>query len=304
MHKEVKEFPKLKAVPSEAAKVQDLYAEGATYQEIADLYGITRERVRQVLTLRITREQLSTLKQLHKAARLEEQFKPLRAAEAEILSAYLEGKSLAALRQEYGVSMARMREFIKKITTPAQRSERRGTNKPQHTFYSDSELLHYLRWAIEVFGASTTNKYEKVRKEYNLPSTQTIMNRFGGWLAALEKLGLEATEHQLAQSVRVARRLAWTEEAILDAMYYLHEHLGEIPPAHVYDTISPTTPWIPSNHLVRVRLAASGLGKWRPLRRHITETYAEWSPRYTKEELTLIGEKTSAYRRKARKEVI
>jgi hypothetical protein len=280
---------------------------GMTYELLAAEYGISRQRVYQILIEELGTEGLRKVRAEGREYLRWSRKEEINSCKEEILRRFVAGEDLELICKDLNLGVTLAKELVSKWLTAEQRAQRShnlASKRGSRDEFSDEELLHYLRWAVDVYDVKGATSYNRVAKMYGLPSHQALAIRFGSWMGALEKIGVRPTQAQTTISKVKLESRVWTEDAILDAMYYLYEQEGILPPAHEYQKISPTIPWIPSNHLVRVRLRARGLGLWATLRVHIMDTYPSWVPKHTKEELALIGEKASMHGGRPRKEVM
>ena len=176
-------------------RMRDLYASGATLQEVGERFGLTRERVRQLfrahdIPIRTAKE-TAALRREHLLARHGER----------IRAAYVPGAELGALARRLDLS----RELVAAAlgTHPPYLAQRRAGRAP---LYTDAELLDFLRRAGEgrslPLTASAYSAYARDRRTADgrpWPTHQTPAKRFGGWLKACERAGLESNPKVLAK---------------------------------------------------------------------------------------------------------
>lgn len=156
---------------------------GVTLQILGDLYGVSRERVRQVT----------------KAAGLSAH--ELRAAR----SAQAKRRERHLCRRIYGMSLTYPEMTIDELAEACECDERLilkalDNRRPLHVPIqrkatsqrtSDEDLISALRqWAAQS-GHLTSDDYTLWAKEHGIPSAQTVCIRFGGWNAGLTAAGVD-----------------------------------------------------------------------------------------------------------------
>lgn len=154
---------------------------GLTLQQLGDLYGVSRERVRQI------------------AAQHGISVSELRAEK----NAQADRRSRRVARHIYAASLSHPELTIEELAEWAETDEntvraalghRRAVHEVNYnawsTGVSDEELLDGLRaWAEEV-GVHTGDSFTDWATKHGLPSKQIPMMRFGGWNNALRRAGL------------------------------------------------------------------------------------------------------------------
>lgn len=216
---------------------------GATLAEIAEAHGVTRERVRQILTKagvsgRVSREHVSQ-------GRRDE----VEARRKDILQAFRRGDTPAETARLLGVSEPELRQLLAGSVTSADRATRRG-NQPRRRGprFSDDELVDAVRDVGKRYGrAPMSTEYGRAAAGGLLPSLPTIHNRIG-WSRALALAGFE----ERTSARRHKRR--WTEEACRHALIRLVVESGEVPTVTQYETLAQLDDALPSLGTVRNRI--------------------------------------------------
>ena len=156
-----------------------LYAGGATLEEVGARFGLSRERVRQILQeAGIKTRSIGETSALRRDRLLRERGDEIRAAFSEL-------KDIDAVARRLEVPRALVREVVAR-SFPA--SERKSRRSPM---YSSEELIACLKEAGAAPGRLTTGKYAKYAEGRQLgdgrpwPSFQTLAKRFGTWRRAL-----------------------------------------------------------------------------------------------------------------------
>jgi transposase len=215
-----------------AAEMYEMYAGGATLQQVGAWHNISRERVRQVFkrygySIRTVRDVAERTRALE-----------VRRAD-DILSTHTELKDVREVARRLGVSQVTVRDVVRAAERanpqPASRSRRKfGSTRKR---YSDEELLECLKIASqELGGVLTTEAYVDFVKERTLgdgrpwPSSQVYRLRFGSWVDALHKAGLRANAR-----TPIAGRPLFTVAHCTDAVGHLARQLGHAPTAAEYD---------------------------------------------------------------------
>jgi AraC-like DNA-binding protein len=231
-------------------EVGRLRAEGLTLQAIADTIGVTRERVRQILTASgqdVTQEYLSQM-------RREERREDARQHMEQLVAAFRTGRSIRDVAGELGIAGDAAVEVVDAAVTPADRAERgrnsrRASSGP--TYAEDDLIAAVRRVADEVGRVPSSNDYGRLAGRLGLPSLPTLTNRLGGWSAAVRWAGMVPN-----QSRRSYKR-TWGERACWMALEALVDELGQFPTVDHYDALAASREDLPSLATVRNRL-----GRW------------------------------------------
>lgn len=224
---------------------------GLTLHSVGDLYGVTRERVRQIAA-----QQGLIMKELRKLQREQSDRRARRVA-----------------RHIYGVSLTHPELTLEELADWAEADEETVRRSLEHRVVvhevrvndwasgiSDEELLTALRtWAGQE-SKHTGDNYTAWAELHGFPGRQTAQNRFGGWNNALEVAGLG----HLARS-RGGRRPVISDEEIWGSiLLFFRDDLQSYSYAS-YDKYASERE-LPSGALARTRL-----GSWSEVKVKVRE---------------------------------
>lgn len=206
--------------------------DGLTLDEIGKIYGVTRERIRQIVERQLSKAEMYTdigeidlrgvfksrLEATKNAPKVFEQQKRIQIdLDARQIIQSHPGIQLAELSKTLNIDQTTLASALQKNTKKFIFSEERkfaNTSK-----YSDDDILEALRLAEAFESPINHNLYDDLvsRGLVKGPSSQTVMKRFDTWNKACEAANISYTE-----SFRGGYESLWTEEEILD---YLIEFL-------------------------------------------------------------------------------
>jgi transcriptional regulator with XRE-family HTH domain len=243
-------------------EVERLYVEGLTLAEIGTKFGLTRERIRQILRERgIPSESVEQRK--YRAAF------PTRSTEVEDL--FLELRDDRAVADATGLSFSLVRRFVdENIPDP---NVLRRKRRPRFEHYSDEEFLECLRTAAKELPSPMPHvAYAEWSRDRMLddvrswPGPQGMMLRFGGWRETLNRAGLPANP-------RFGPQRTFDLEDAVSAMVEAWRETGKPPTVASYSSWRAGREDVPSDPTVRhlidgwdnLRLAAWPIVHGRPL---------------------------------------
>ena len=169
------------------AKIVARYCSGeATLDEVGVEFGITRERVRQIINLRSN----YTMSDIRWALGVEavEKRRAQRLADAAAVAKWSEenlGESLTKAALDLGFEEA----YVKKLLG-ARKKFHLVKARPKRQQFSDDELLAMLREFHEETGSTSGDLFTEWSTKRGGPTRQTPALRFGKWSIALEKAGI------------------------------------------------------------------------------------------------------------------
>jgi len=230
-------------------KIVRLRKDGHTLAEIASRFGVTRERIRQLL--RAAESSVDS-----EAVRSAQRSEAARRVSDELLAGFRAGRESTEVAREHGVTVSAANQVIRELVTEADRAERSrslGRRRGPGTTYSREELIGAVQEVASRVGrVPTSNDYSDQASRSGLPSLPTVTNRLGGWANAVRAAGM--TPHVSARR-NYERR--WPEERCWLALQRIVTELGEVPTAEQYALLASADDDLPSLATVRNRL-----GRW------------------------------------------
>jgi DNA-binding CsgD family transcriptional regulator len=253
---ELEREPDEARVPERVLEMRELYDAGGTLGEVAERFGISRERVRQLF-----RDHGLPTRSTAEAATLRRE-QLVNENRQEVLELIDAGVPLKEVAQRLGISPQLVRHALG--DDPARRRlaafRRTAKTKPKPK-YSDEEIIECLRTAnVELGGVLTTAEYTSFARPRRFadgrrwPLHQTASNRFGSWRGALHRAGLEANPPSA-----IAGQRLFTREHCVDAILEVERALGHPPTAAEYERAAvASSGTLPSLATVRNRC-----GSWQ-----------------------------------------
>ncbi len=229
-------------------EILDLRLRGLTLAEIGGRFGLTRQRVAQIVD-RAGRPAAAEVL----AARHAAEARRARARSGEVMERWRAGLTLARIASELRLTVRAVREVVDELASAGDRAARsRAQSVSRRPGYSDRELIVCVRRvAARVGGAPSAAEYARHARELGVPGPQTVAARLGGWRQALRAAGLGA---RYAIRGRCWRR--WDEEACWRALESVSDQLGDPPRYARYQRLAAGRADLPSAATVRARLGA------------------------------------------------
>jgi hypothetical protein len=243
-------------IPHRVLEMRELYNTGASLAEVAERFGLTRERVRQLfgahhLPTRSTAETAALRRKLLMNDHRQQIF--------DLIDAGVAPRDIA---ERLAIPPQLVREALH--DDPSRRrlaAFRRTTKKRPKQRYTSDELIECLRTAsVELGGVLTTADYTGLARTRAFPdgrpwpTHQTPVLRFGSWRAALQRAGLEANPPSA-----IAGQRLFTTELCVDAILEVERDLGYPPTAAAYERAAAASNGVlPSLATVRHRC-----GSWQ-----------------------------------------
>ncbi len=231
-------------------QMQALRRRGWSLDEIALRYGVSRERVRQILRAHGGPGQQDVVDARRRRAEARAE-----ARVDELLSLWRGGAPPRDAAGRLGLQAAACRSTIERFATDVDRAARKasmaGARRVQT--YSDRDIIVALTSvAARVGRVPSAKEYGAQARSLDYPSLPTVLNRMGGWAHALRAAGMQP----LSAPVR-ARPRRWTEEACWEALRAVVAELGAIPTVLAYERHAAGRADLPSSATLRNRL-----GRW------------------------------------------
>ena len=237
--------------PQRIQQMRTLRERGYSLDEIALRFGVTRERVRQILRAHgAPRPEAVAEARRRRAADLAE------ARVDELLALWRGGAETGSVASTLGLQAAACKSTIARFATDVDKAARRANLSDARgaQTYSDRDIIVALRAAAAGLGrVPSAKEYALLARGLELPSLPTVLNRMGGWTRAVTAAGMTP----LAPPTAATRRRRWTAPACWSALRGVVEELGEIPTVLGYERHAAGRPDLPSSATLRNRL-----GRW------------------------------------------
>jgi transposase len=236
--------------PQRMRQMRALRERGHSLDEIALRFGVSRERVRQILRAHGAPDpELVADARRRRAAQLAEE------RIDELLVLWRAGAEPGGAASALGLQAAACRSTIARFATDVDKAARRaslsGTRGAQT--YSERDIVVALRAVAAGLGrVPIAKEYALLARGLELPSLPTVLNRMGGWTRAVRAAGMTPLG-----SPTTARPRRWTESACWSALRRVVDELGEIPTVLSYERHAAGRPDLPSSATLRNRL-----GRW------------------------------------------
>jgi AraC-like DNA-binding protein len=231
-------------------QMQALRQHGWSLDEIALRFGVSRERVRQILRAHggPAPQDIADARRRRAEAQAEQRID-------ELLTLWRAGEQPRSAADKLGLQAAACRSTIERFATDVDRAARKasmaGARRIQ--LYSDRDIILALTSVSTRVGrVPSAKEYAAHARARNYPSLPTVLNRMGGWTHALRAAGMQP----LSAPAR-SRKRRWTEESCWAALRSVVDELGEIPTVLSYERHALGRVELPSAATLRNRL-----GRW------------------------------------------
>jgi hypothetical protein len=231
-----------------------LRAQGETLDAIAGRFGVSRERVRQILSAQGGPDRYAAA-----AARRRQAQRLANERVDVLLGLWRAGADDRTLAGESGLGVAACRSTIAQFATAADRHARQANKASARDprTYSDRDIILVLRTVAASLGrVPSAKEYGGLARATELPSLATVLNRMGGWTTAVNAAGLRPS----ALAADRPSRRRWTDDACWDALQLAADELGTIPSVLAYERFAAGRYDLPSAATIRNRL-----GRWSSL---------------------------------------
>jgi transposase len=236
--------------PQRIRQIRALRERGHSLDEIALRFGVSRERVRQILRAHGAPDpELVADARRRRAAQLAEE------RIDELLVLWRAGAEPGGAATTLGLQAAACRSTIARFATEVDKAARRASLSGARgaQTYSERDIVVALRAVAAGLGrVPSAKEYALLARGLELPSLPTVLNRMGGWTRAVRAAGM--TPLVPSGSARPRR---WTQSACWSALRRVVDELGEIPTVLSYERHAAGRPDLPSSATLRNRL-----GRW------------------------------------------
>lgn len=232
-----------------------LYSAGATLEQVGEEFGITRERVRQLIV--DAGYEVSALKRKGARARRRRMLAEHDQAIRDLLT---QGKPPVDVAAALGLPLDVVREVDS--SNPDYARHRKVSRTKSHTVkYPDEDVIECLVEANRTLGGVLTTKvYDNFARGRSLPdgrpwpTHQTAGLRFGSWRAALQAASLPSNP-----ATPITGRLLFDKAHCIDAILEVERAVGHLPTVVEYDSYAAKMEGVlPSSPTVRHRF-----GSWQ-----------------------------------------
>ena len=232
-------------------RMQALREQGWSLDEIALRYGVSRERVRQILRAHGGPDTQNVAEARRRRAEREAEDRI-----DELLALWRSGEEPGIAATALGLQAAACRLTISRFATDVDRAARRASMASSRGTqrYSDRDILVAITSAARRLGhVPSAKEYAAIARSLDHPSLPTVLNRMGGWTSALTAAALRPPTSVPART----RARRWTEAACWQALRIAVDELGEIPSVLAYERFAVDRNDLPSSATIRNRL-----GRW------------------------------------------
>lgn len=248
-------------VEARTAWMVEKRSDGASLQQIADVVGITRQRVSQLF------QGVGLTGASEARARLRDQSRLGEVLQAERLRGLIRdvaesmpGSGVDEIAREVGVSQSVVRRHLTRMGSKLVCDTRHSGQK---AIWSNEQLLDVLRIASTKSTPLTVAAYNALvtQKQVEGPTGQVFYMRFGSWLEACEAAGVQSGERVRGNYTR-----AWLNvdlEALVVEFLFSIEHDGSFGDFQSWLRERPDSP--------SVATVRSRLGTWNEMKRNAIE---------------------------------
>jgi predicted transcriptional regulator len=235
------ELPGESEASERSAQMCEMRAEGYSLQEIGSRFGLTRERVRQII--RDCGGPDSGQAAIARRARIVQESSELRQRSLALI-AEQPGLTAGDVASALGTTQAAVRAALGDDARRLLITRHRGS-----AVFSDAVILAHLREAARQAGQPlTVRMYEEARGAFGGASAALVLQRFGTWRAACAQAGVEH-----GQPVRQNYHRRWTHGQLLHAVARYLSHDGSRGSFADYERWARGADGMPSGQTIRTQ---------------------------------------------------
>src|SRR5436190_2699539 len=216
-------------------QMRTLRERGFSLDEVALRFGVSRERVRQILRAHGAPDpDLVVDARRRRAAQLAE------ARVDELLALWRAGHEPRSAASALGLQATACRSTIERFATDVDKAARRASMSGARgaQTYSDRDIIVALRAVAAGLGrVPSAKEYALLARGLELPSLPTVLNRMGGWSRAITAAGMTP-----GAAPAMARQRRWTDGACWEALRRVVDEPDAIPTVVSYDPHGPGRP--------------------------------------------------------------
>jgi uncharacterized protein (DUF433 family) len=229
--------------------MKKLLEAGATLDEVGEQFGISYERVRQIMTGKFSKHKQQT-------ARRQALAEFIRLYKDDVIAASMKGMSVPEIATDFGLPELHVYNLLRsERRKPEFRLERvRQLSAKYGKRYSDDDLLNAIKFVGEITGRTPSIvAYSKVREQHpELPSTALFLKRMSSWNEAVRRAGFEPNKRNEWAGFGARH---FSDDDMIAAIRAVRDKLGYLPSINEYN--EHRTADAPSGQTLRLRF-----GNW------------------------------------------
>jgi len=231
----------------------DLRVSGWTLARIAEHYGLSRQRVAQIVDGsergRVSRHEVGQLRRERRwaAARADDR-------SPDVIELWRQGVPREQISRRLGVTWEAIREIVDEHATAEDHATRKRACQSRVAVnraprFSEEQLIDGLWTVTERLGhVPTVTEYEQLGREFGLAAMPTVYARFGGWGPALQVAGLTRSSKPRGRAPR------WDAATCWQSVLSVADQLGDPPRYRRYMELARGRHDLPSGPTLTLRL--------------------------------------------------
>lgn len=210
------------------ASISHMYEKGATLQQVGDKFGISRERVRQVVKDAGTNRGAGGTSQMKRE-------RVIAAIDIDqVLVLYRSGLNVRKIAKRMRKPINCIQTVLDKHSDPLDKRRRQSiSGRGNAQTFTDEEAIAAIQEAARMNGSSSLGyvRYDRLAVEHGWPRAQIVMIRFGTWGEAVTAAGLTPNK-----SVSWLGKRSYTDADIQTALHRVATQVGHPPTYDEYRT--------------------------------------------------------------------